>query len=351
MRKILIIADNLFTKDAYLSPGFVSRFKRFGKYDVLYDVAQDTTSSRFSSKPMEWILKIENDGPEWVEPDEEVMQKISDAELVLTHFAGISSNMIDAAQRLKFIGVMRSGIENVNVPSATAKGVIVSNCPGRVAEPVADFTVALILVEARNIIRDSLNYTRGQWPAFDPKDSVNTALKNHIAGLIGFGMIGHKVAARLKPFGVKVLVYDPFVSKEMAEAAGVELVSLEELLMRSDYVSMHARLSEETKNLMGEKEFGLMKPTAIFINTARAGLVDEVALVNALQQKKIRSAALDVYLNEPLPHDHPFLSLPNVTLTPHHAGATTDNQSNSLDIMLEEVDRYLAGEKLRNQVN
>jgi len=175
-------------------------------------------------------------------------------------------------------------------------------------------------------------------------------LKNHTAGLIGFGIIGHKVAARLKAFGVKVLTYDPYCSKETAEAAGVELVSFEELLKRSDYVSMHARLSDSTKNLMGEKEFKMMKPTAFFINTARAGLVDEAALVKALQEKTIRSAAIDVYSKEPLPADHPLLKLDNVTLTPHHAGATTDNLSNSLDIMLEELDRYFGGQELKNRV-
>jgi len=341
----------MFTKEGFLSPSFAERFKRFEKYGVIYDAAADTTSQRWGTKPMEWVLKIETEGPEWVEPDAEILDKIKDAEVVLVHFAGVNKKMLDAAKALKFIGVMRSGVENVNVPVATEKGIIISNAPGRVSEPVADFTVALILVEARNIVRDSLNFTKGEWKGIDAKDSVNTALRNHTAGLVGLGMIGKKVAARLKPFGVKVLAYDPFCSKEAAVEAGVELVSLEELLKRSDYVSVHARLSEETKNLIGEKEFNLMKPTAIFINTARAGLVDEQALVKALQQKKIRSAAIDVFTQEPLNADHPLLKLDNVTLTPHHAGATTDNMSNSLDIILEEVERYFAEQPLCNKMN
>lgn len=344
MRKVVILADNMFTKEGFLSANFTERYKRFEKYGVHFDAA--AASPYMSDK--EWVLKIEKQGPEWVEPNDETMKMIADAEVILAHFAGVSAKMIDTAKNLKLIGVMRSGVENVNMKKAAEKGVTVVNAPGRVSEPVADFTVALILSEARNIVRDSLNYTRGVWPAFNPNDSANTALKNHTAGLIGFGIIGHKVAARLKPFGVKVLTYDPFLSKERAEEAGVELVSMEELLKQSDYVSMHARLSESTENLMGEKEFNLMKPTAIFINTARAGLVDEKALVKALQEKKIRSAAIDVYSQEPLPADHPLLKLDNVTLTPHHAGATTDNQSNSLDIILEELDRYFAGQSLKS---
>ncbi len=351
MRKILVIGDNLFPKEGFLSPSFAERFKRFEKYGVAYDAAADTTCKRWGKTPMDWILKIETDGPEWVDPDDEILEKIKDAEVLLVHFAGVNKKMLDAAKELKFIGTMRSGIENINVTVATEKGIIVSNSPGRVSEPVADFTVALMLVEARNIIRDSLNYTKGVWKGIDPNDSVNTALRNHTAGLIGLGIIGKKVAARLKPFGVKVLAYDPFCSREAAEEIGVELVTLEELCKRSDYVSVHARLSEETKNLIGEKEFNLMKPTAIFINTARAGLVDEDALVKALQQKKIRSAAIDVYTQEPISPDHPLLKLDNVTLTPHHAGATTDNMSNSLDIILEEVDRYFAGQPLKNKMN
>ena len=347
MRKVLILADNMFTKEGFLSPAFAERFKRFEKYDVAFDVAEKSPYM----DDEKWVLKIETQGPEWITPNNETMEKISDAEVLVSHFAGISAKMIEDAKNLKLIGVMRSGVENVSMKQASAKGIKVVNAPGRVSEPVADFTVALILAETRNLVRESLNYTKGVWPIFDVNDTANTALKNHTAGLIGFGMIGRKVAARLKPFGVNVLAFDPYCSKESAKEAGIELVSLEELLKQSDYVSMHARLSEDTKNLMGEKEFSLMKPTAIFINTARAGLVDEPALVKALQTKTIRSAALDVYSQEPLPEDHPLLKLENVTLTPHHAGATTDNQSNSTDIILEELERYFSGQALKNVMN
>jgi D-3-phosphoglycerate dehydrogenase len=351
MRKILVISDGLFSKEELLSPVIAEKFKRFEKYGVFYDVALDTTGQRFGGKPTEFVLRIETEGAEWVEPDEEIMEKIKDAEVVVTHFSGVNSKMINAAEKLKLIGVMRSGVENVTIPAATARGIKVINCPGRVAEPVADFTVALLLAEVRNIVRINSALMKGDWGTFDNHDKANSALRNHTAGLIGFGIIGRKVATRLAAFGAKVIAYDPYCSKEDAEKLNVELVEFEDLLKRSDYVLMHARLSEDTKNLMGEKEFNLMKPSAIFVNTARAGLVDEKALIKALQEKKIRSAALDVFSQEPLPADHPLLSLNNVTLTPHRAGGTVDIKLNTVDIIIEQLDKYFAGEPLSTLMN
>ena len=237
------------------------------------------------------------------------MEKIVDADIVVTHFSGVNAKMINAAEKLELIGVMRSGVENVNLEAATKKDVAVINSPGRVSEPVADFTVALLLNEVRSISKLASELSTGVWPGFDHDNKTNTILRNHVAGLIGFGIIGRKVAKRLAAFGTKVIAYDPFVNPDIAAASNVELVSFEELLKTSDYVLMHARLSEATENLMGEKEFALMKPDAIFINTARAGLVDEEALINALKEKRIHSAALDVFRQEPLPENHPILPI------------------------------------------
>lgn len=351
MRKILIITGGLFKREELEAKEILAKFDRFKKYDACVDFAEDDTVKQFEGKPQEFILKIEKEGPEWIESSPEIMAKINDAEIVLTHFSGVNSEMINAGKKLKLIGVMRSGVENVNVLAATENGITVCNCPGRVSEPVADFTVALILVEVRNIIRSSLNYTRGEWTSYNKEDKANTVLRNHVVGIIGFGIIGKKVAIRLRPFGVRILAYDPFCSKTAADELGVELVSLEDLLKESDYVTIHARLSEETKNLIGEKEFALMKPNTIFINTARAGLVDEKALIDALRKKTIRSAALDVFSEEPLPKDHPLLSLDNVTLTPHRAGGTIDTLANSVDIMIQQLEKYFTEEPLLSKMN
>jgi D-3-phosphoglycerate dehydrogenase / 2-oxoglutarate reductase len=348
MKKIVIISDGLFTKDELIDPGVKELFSKLDQYDVSYDVAVDTTAQRSNGKPQEFVMRIEREGPEWIEPDQEVMDKIKDAEVIVTHFSGVNSKMINSASQLKLIGVMRSGVENVSLPAAKAKGITVVNCPGRVAEPVADFTVGLLLAEVRNIVRLGAALAHGDWGGFDKLDSAVTTLRNHTAGIIGFGIIGKKVATRLTAFGAKLIAYDPYCTNEEAAKYNVELLPLEELLKKSDYVLMHARLSEETKNLMGEKEFALMKPTAIFINTARAGLVDEAALIKALQEKKIRSAALDVFSQEPLPPDHPLIKLGNVTLTPHRAGGTIDIKFTTLAIMVDQLKAYFSGEPLVN---
>jgi D-3-phosphoglycerate dehydrogenase len=337
------------TREELTDQSITGRFKRFEQYGVKIDIASDTTAAKMTSIS-EFVLKIETEGPEWVDVDRDVMEKIADAEVILTHFSAINAKMIRAAKNVRLIGVMRSGVENVNLEEAKKRDIIICNCPGRVSEPVADFTVAVMLVESRNIIRDSLNMTKGVWKKLDPADKENVALRNRTVGLIGYGIIGHKVAARLKPFGAKVQVYDPYCKPEFVINDGIKLVPLDKLCSTSDFISVHARLTSENESLIGEKEFSLMRPNAIFINTARAGLVDEDALVKALKTKQIRSAALDVFRTEPLPPDHPLMKLDNVTLTPHKAGATNDVISNSIDIIVEELERYFLGKIPRNSI-
>jgi D-3-phosphoglycerate dehydrogenase len=155
----------------------------------------------------------------------------------------------------------------------------------------------------------------------------------------------------LSGFGPRIIAYDPYVNKDEAKALGVEMLSLEEVMRQSDFVSVHARLLPATEGLIGAKELSFMKPTAVFVNTARAGLVDEKALVEVLEAKKIRGAALDVFSEEPLPADHPLLKLNNVILTPHMAGGAGDTFTITVDIVREELHRYFKGEKLLNTVN
>ena len=183
------------------------------------------------------------------------------------------------------------------------------------------------------------------------QDSTNSAFCNLRVGLYGFGRIGRAVAKRLrKGFGAEVVAYDAFVPAERIEAEDVRAVSLEEMLSTSDIVSMHLQLTDATRNIVGAKDFALMKPSAIFVNTARAGLVEQQALLDALQQKKIRGAALDVFWDEPVPADSPFLQMDNVTITPHRAGMTTDMVKNTMNMTIEELKRYAAGEPLLFEV-
>jgi D-3-phosphoglycerate dehydrogenase len=193
MKKILFISDGLFTKEDLADEAMAEILKPLEKYDVQIDVAADTAAQRFSGKPTEFIMKVEREGPEWIEPDQEIMDKIQDADVLVAHFSGVNSKMMDAAKKLKLIGVMRSGVENVSLEEAKKRGIPVINCPGRVSEPVADFTVALLLIEVRNILRIGSELAKGKWAQYDHTDSAMTTLRNHVAGLVGFGM-GRKLS-------------------------------------------------------------------------------------------------------------------------------------------------------------
>ena len=236
----------------------------------------------------------------------------------------------------------------MNLDYCNEKGILVFHTPGRNANAVADFTVGMLLSECRNIAKAHRELKEGRWVReYANKDSVPD-LCDKTVGIIGYGNIGRKVAQRLKAFEMKVLVYDPYVK----EAEGVELVPLEELMSRSDFVTIHSRLTKETEKLINARLLSLMKPTAYFINTARAGLVDEAALVQVLQEKRIAGAAIDVFEMEPPTKDYPLVVLDNVTITPHLAGGTRDAFSHSPVLLAKEMEKVLtAQEASRYMVN
>ena len=182
MKKILFISDGLITREEIYGKELGNILKALDKFDVEYDVALDTTPQKFGENPSEFVMRIEHEGPEWVEPSPEIMEKIVDADIVVTHFSGVNAKMINAAEKLELIGVMRSGVENVNLEAATKKDVAVINSPGRVSEPVADFTVALLLNEVRSISKLASELSTGVWPGFDHDNKTNTILRNHVAG-------------------------------------------------------------------------------------------------------------------------------------------------------------------------
>lgn len=293
-------------------------------------------------------LKVEQGGAEMYQPDETILEQVKDADIIITQFCTMTKRLIDACPHLKAIGVLRGGIENVNLDYCNEKGILVFNTPGRNANAVADFTVGMLLSECRNIARAHRELKEGRWT----RDYANKAsvpdLCDKTAGIIGYGNIGRKVAQRLKAFEMKVLVYDPYVK----EAEGVEVVSLEELMSRSDFVTIHSRLTKETEKMINAKLLSLMKPTAYFINTARAGLVDESALVQVLKEKQIAGAAIDVFEMEPPSKDYPLVVLDNVTITPHLAGGTRDAFSHSPVLLANEMKKVLeAHESSRYIVN
>jgi D-3-phosphoglycerate dehydrogenase len=285
-------------------------------------------------------LKIEQQGPGWVRHDPETLAEVADADVIIVSFIGVGEQLLDAAKNLKLVAAMRSGVENVDVKACQERGVMVCNAPGRLKDPVSDFACALILDINRGITYMTKSYTPGVVqdikPYFQPE-----LFRDLTLGIVGLGYIGKEVARKLANFGFKFIAYDPFVTQEEADKYGVKMMSLEEVMSQADTITVHARLVPATKNMINADMIALMKPSAFFVNTARAGLEDEPALVKALQEKRIRGAALDVYWEEPLPDDHPLRKLDNVILTPHMAGVSGDSFKISMDIIMNQVGMFL----------
>ena len=218
-----------------------------------------------------------------------------------------------AAASLKIISRWGVGYDAIDVPAATRQGIVVAYTPGLLNETVADFAFALLLALARRVHIGHLNMSSGQWQGAWGNDVFGKTL-----GILGCGRIGQAVARRASGFNMRLLGYDVAPSAE-AEKLGVHFVSLDELLAQSDFLSLHAALTRENRGLLGETQLRKMKPTAYLINTARGALVDEAALVRALHEQWISGAALDAFVVEPLPADHPLRKAPNLLLTPHLA--------------------------------
>ncbi|WP_038322749.1 2-hydroxyacid dehydrogenase [Caproiciproducens sp. R1] len=293
-------------------------------------------------------LLIETRGSEAYEVPDDILEAVRDADIIITQFCPINRRVLDACSRLKAVGVLRGGIENVNLPYASERGVAVFHTPGRNANAVADFTVGMILAECRNIAKSHLNLKNGQWVRdYNNKDSVPD-LADKVAGIVGFGEIGRRVAKRLAGFNMKIVAYDPFVQQA---PDGVKMLPLEKLMQVSDFVTVHARLTEETEHLVSAEMLDLMKPTAYLINTARSGLVDENALCEALKEKKIMGAAIDVFDEEPPRKGYPLIELENITVTPHLAGGTRDAFTSSPKLLAAEMIKLLEGADSRFVLN
>ena len=286
-------------------------------------------------------LAIEKGGPEAVTLPPEVTDNVAQFDIVVVQFTPIGRSFIEAAKRLSVIGVLRGGTENVDVPLATRRGITVLNTPGRNARAVAECTMGLILSEIRNIARAHALLQQGDWRRSFPNTAAIPELYEKTVGLVGFGSVARLVAGYLVSFGSRVIAFDPYFE---GDPGRVTLVDLETLLRESDVVSIHARLTDQSYHLIGGAQLALMKPSAVLVNTARSGLVDEQALVRALTERRIMGAALDVFDVEPLPPDHPLVKLDNVTIVPHIAGSTIDAFRISPRLMAGHLARLLEGE-------
>jgi len=279
------------------------------------------------------------------EPDE-IVRFVDGAEILINHLAPINGDILDRLPALKLIAVSRGGPVNIDVAACKARKVKLVNTPGRNSSAVAEFTIAAILAETRLIRAGHESLRQGIWRGDLYRfDKIDAELSEMIVGLIGYGHIGTKVVRLLKPFGCRILVCDPYVPLSAEDRAdGVEQVDLDALLTQSDVVSLHARVTEETKGFLAAPQFARMKKGAYFINTARGPMVNYDDLYQALKSRHVRGAMLETFWLEPPPPDSPLLKLDNVTLTPHIAGASTTTVRIAARMIAEEIRRHGAGE-------
>lgn len=335
--KTLILGDAMITSDIF--KGAYDKHLAAFSDDVVLGEWEDNWDKLQYRR-----LEVEKEGPEIEEVDELILAEGEDADLLMGLFVPVSSKVMEAMPNLKIVGVSRAGLENVNVEEATKRGILVFNVTGRNAHAVSDFTIGMMLAESRNIAKAHHSIKEGGWEKTFANNEYIPEMNGKTIGLVGFGNIGHLVTQKLSGFETNVIVYDPYTSAEEIEKFGAKKVELEELMKNSDFVSIHARLTDDNKKMIGEKELGMMKSTAYFINTGRAGLVDQDALAKALEAKEIMGAALDVFTTEPIPSDSPFLTLDNVTLTTHIAGTTYNALNNSPYMLAGDIEKLLKGQ-------
>ncbi|MEM2685839.1 MAG: phosphoglycerate dehydrogenase [Candidatus Bathyarchaeia archaeon] len=254
----------------------------------------------------------------------------------------ITREVLTGDVRVRIIARHGVGVDNIDLQATTEKRIVVTYTPSANAESVAEHTIGLMLALSRRIVEAHMLMKSGGWSRFE---LIGFDLKDRTLGIIGLGSIGSRVAEIAKTFGMRILAYDPFVDRSKADRLGVELTSLEAVLKESDFVSIHASLTSETRGLIGERELRLMKPTAFLVNTARGAIVDENALVKALRENWIAGAALDVYSEEPLPREHPLRKMENTILTPHIASYTYEAIRKTDEMVLEALETFFSGGK------
>lgn len=320
--------------------------------ELLMEAAKSLPGGEHEIEAIEWksasrqefqkkALNIEKNGPNAEKVPEEAYMAVEDADILLTHFCPIPEDLIEAGKKLKLIGTCRGGMEHVDIAAATKRNIPVIHCI-RNAEATSDFAVGLMFAETRNIARAHAAIKQGNWRKEYINSNYTTSMCEMTVGVVGLGHIGKLVAKKCAGIGMNVIAFDPFVKQETVDEAGipVKMVEREELFRTADIVTLHMRVTPETKNSINKDLIGLMKPTAYLINTSRAGVLCKEDLVEALQNKKIGGAAIDVFWEEPIPEDDPLLRLDNLTMTPHNAGNVVDALPKSPFLLVKTIINY-----------
>jgi len=280
--------------------------------------------------------------------EDELIRITQNADAILCDYAPINRNVLSHLQKTRVIVEYGTGYDNIDVKAAQEKRIIVCNVPDFITCEVAEHTIALILSITRRIPWADSFTKEGRWSEFGPLSWSKLMPISHLdgktGGIVGFGRIGRQVAERLQAFKVKIIAFDPYVSKDVAAKLNVELVELPTLMQESDFISVNCLLSKETFHLISTKELELMKETAFIVNTARGKVIDQKALFDALKSKRIAAAGLDVLEREPSDPGDPILKLENVITTPHIAAMSDKSMTTLRRLTAEEAARVLRGD-------
>ena len=260
----------------------------------------------------------------------------------------VTAEILEAATNLKIIGRAGVGVDNIDVPEATRKGIIVVNSPFGNTVAAAELTMALLLAMCRNIPAANSSLKNGEWKR---KNFVGVELYKKTIGIIGFGKIGREVGKRAASFEMNVLAYDPFLSEEAAGRTGAKPVTLDEIFEKSDVITLHLPKNAQTANMISDEQFAKMKDGVRLVNCARGGIIDEMALVRAIQSGKVAGAAIDVFEKEPCDPDNPLLRLPQTVTTPHLGASTEEAQVNVAIDVANQIVEVLSGGPAKSAVN
>ncbi|MBI5232949.1 MAG: phosphoglycerate dehydrogenase [Deltaproteobacteria bacterium] len=279
----------------------------------------------------------------------ELKERIKDCHgLIVRSATKVTKEIIESAQNLKVKGRAGTGVDNIDVHTATKKGIVVMNTPGGNTVTTAEHAVSMMLSLARNIPQATASMKRGEW---EKKGFEGVELTGKTLGVLGVGNIGSVVASRAQGLKMNVIAYDPFISEETADRIGITLVTLEGLFAKSDFISVHVPLTNDTRNIINKDAFSKMKKGVRLINCARGGIVNEKDLYSAIKAGIVAGAAMDVFEEEPTPRDNPLLSLDEVILTPHLGASTVDAQENVAIAIANQIRDYLSTGTITGAVN
>jgi len=281
-----------------------------------------------------------------------ILEKVKDIDGLLPLLTDrIDAEVMEAAPRLKVISNYAVGYDNIDVPAATQRGILVCNTPGVLTETTADLAWALLMAAARRIVPGDAFARSGKWKTWGPMLFLGYDIHDATIGIVGMGRIGVEMAKRARGFSMRLLYHDPVRRPELESELGMEYVPLEKLLAESDFITLHTPLNEATRHCIGKEELALMKPTAILINTSRGPVVDQKALYEALAERRIGGAALDVTDPEPPAPDDPILKLDNLTIVPHIGSASFATRTKMATMAAENLIAALSGKRPPHPVN